>query len=180
MMTPDELVIAALEASSPPKPISDLRRSRFTDGVLLAAAELLLAGDRPEGAEALHTVALARAGISAGHYRSLAEWTRGLIMVAIGHMIQMTAPADAPKRRGRPPKGAATMTNKERQAAFQARLRKAPETIEKIKGVLRLRVSSAERMHMIDRLIMEYERADQESRGEGASRPDWGLSSLFR
>ena len=135
-MTADELVINALTASNPPKPILNLRRSRFLDGVLVAAAELLLAGERyGEDAEALHTAAMTRAGISAGHYRSLAGWTRELILVAIRNMIAMTSTATVPgtSRKGPKPKNGVPMTNAERQARFHARHRAAPKAIKGIR-----------------------------------------------
>lgn len=158
-MTADELVNAALEAASPPKPIADLRRSRFTDGILVAAAQLLLAGERHgEDAEAIHTEAMSRARISAGHYKSLAGWTRDLIMVAIRNMITITAAAGpATKRKGRPPRNGAAMTNRERQAAFQARIRRAPDTIQKIKDVLAIHDVAVMKIFAIETLIKEYE-----------------------
>lgn len=123
-MNADELAIKALTAASNADKADYIyATTRYLNAVTMAAAELLLAGERQgEDAEALHTAALGRAKVSAKQYRSMANWKQEIVAAALRHMLGMTAPASpGMKRRGRPPKNGVAMTNAERQAAFQKR-----------------------------------------------------------
>jgi hypothetical protein len=166
-MTADELVNAAIEATmhsvasgpderSRKKWIDEFRRSRYADGVLVAAAQLLIAGERHGGrAEATYTAALSRAGIKATQYATLAGWKQELVAASIAKMIELTGTAT--KRRGRPPKNGVAKTNLERQREFQARVRRAPDTIQKIKDALAAKDVAARKIVAIEKLIKEYE-----------------------
>lgn len=75
-----------------------------------------------------------------------------------GGPVRKAQTQSPPKRRGRPPKDGTTKTNLERQRVFQARIRRAPGTIESIKNALAATgMIAAEKVILIEDLIKVYE-----------------------
>ena len=187
-MTPDILVDRALMTVWPerrePKRTKDVamfRRLRRRDGVLLAAAEMLLAGQRHgERAEALNTAALDRAGVSGTQYDQVAPWARERVMEAIRQMMTMTGSDTAPKRgRGRPPKGEAAMTGSERQRVLQERRKSAMYELEGTRSALREISRALEEIQETrrDGSLEIYERLDRI--GEKVARLQGMVSALL-
>ncbi|TIN18543.1 MAG: hypothetical protein E5Y31_25970, partial [Mesorhizobium sp.] len=120
-------IAAPILAEYPAAKHSDAFFSRHFANTLTRVVTLLNEGFSGTAAE---TIAEAHRieKITAKQYETMAPWKRESVERVVKKLVDVT-PAQAPKRRGRPPKNGVTMTNAERQDALQKRRRQATKKL---------------------------------------------------